>query len=224
MPENAPFVDGRSLLLPDLPSGASGTAKAKPKTTRARKPRNPEPPPGSDQWWDRWLSRNNVPLRSNGQYDIWRCTSCGAPLIYAKLPGGRHGGPSTRMLDRRYGIAACWRVSEGGWKTVSVAPHGRGEPVLVRHDSRPQSEQPEQDSSVRHLIGGSLWSSVPSYGVPPGARRARFTKTISVGATVRVPAVEPAGTFVVISPASTVIDQPSSPDTPPSSPDEWSDS
>lgn len=193
-------IDARSLLLPDLPSGAPGTAKK----TRKAKPKKPEPPAGSVEWWDRWLTRNMAPLRSNDKYDIWRCTSCGAPILYAKN-SGRHGGPSHRMLDRRYGMTACWRVSEGGWKTASVAPHGRGASVLVRHDSRPQSEQPEQPSSATRHTGASP-RSVASYGKVPG-RVVYSTKTTGVGATVRAPCVEPAGSVAIVSPASTVADQ-----------------
>lgn len=214
-----PFVDGRSLLLPDLASGAPGTAKTR---TRRAKTKKAEPKPGSTEWWDRWLTRNNMPLKSNGQYDIWRCTSCGAPMIHAKR-SGRHGGPSHRMLDRRYGIAPCWRVSEGGWKNASVSPHGRGERVLVRHDSRPQSEQPTQDSSLRTLTGGSPMS-VANYGKAPG-RVVYSTRNISVGATVRVPCVEPRGMSLVVSDASMDTVPLSSSATPPmrpeSSSDEW---
>jgi hypothetical protein len=195
---NAPSVDTRGLLLPDPPSGAPGTAKTRRRKTTKRPA---EPEPGSTEWWDRWSRRNHAPLRSDDHYDVWRCTACGAPLMYAKRSGHR-GGPFQRTLDRRYGTATCWRVSEGGWRLVSDYPHGRGERVLVRHDSRPQSAQPEQDSSVRHLTGESP-SSPASYGVAPGARRARFTRTISVGATVRVPCVEPRGSVLVIAPAST---------------------
>jgi hypothetical protein len=220
MPENEPSVDGRSLLLPDLPSGGPGTAKAK--TKKPRQPRARGPKPGTEEWWARWLRQNYVPEKSNNEYDIWRCTSCGAPLIYARTADGRHGGPSERMLDRRYGMTACWRVSEGGWPTSKASPHGRGERVLVRHDSRPQSEQPTQSSSLKRLTGGSP-RSVANYGKVPGSK-VRFTRTISVGETVRVPCVEPRGAYVVIAPASTDIDPPSFSDTPPSRPDEWSGS
>ena len=127
------------------------------------------------------------------------------------------------MLDRRYAIAFCWRVSEGGWQTASVSPHGRGERVLVRHDSRPQSEQPTQDSSLRTLTGGSL-SSVANYGKAP-KRVVYSTRAISVGATVRVPCVEPEGMYLVVSPVLTEPDPLSSsatqPTRPASSSDEW---
>jgi hypothetical protein len=196
MPGNEPSVDASSLLLPDLPSGGPGTATAK---TKARRPKPAGPKPGTDAWWDRWLTSNMLPLRSNDHYDIWRCTSCGAPLIHAKQ-SGKHGGPSHRMLDRRYGIMPCWRVSEGGWRTIESSPHGPGARVLVRHDSRPQSEQPTQSSSLAHLTGESP-RSVANYGKVP--RRVVYsTRATSVGATVTVPCVEPKGSVLRVSDAS----------------------
>lgn len=136
------------------------------------------------------MERHDLPLRSNARYDIWRCTACQAPLIYRR--SGKHAGPAERGLDRRYAFGTCFRASEA-WPLVKDQPHARSERVIFRHDSRPQSSQPEQASSLASLP--SSWKD-PSrtYGTFPGhGSAARLPRNTTGARSVVVPLAEPRG-------------------------------
>ena len=118
-----------------------------------------------------YRGRDAIPdyIQSDEEFDLWLCTACGAPMIYAK-PSGRHAGPSQRGIDRRYAWTACWRVAWLG-KPMKDWPHASGATQLFRHDSRPQSVQPVQDARLQDLP--SSWKdSSATYGTFPDHRGA----------------------------------------------------
>ena len=228
---NEPSDDVSALLLPTRPSNASGTAKRK-----TRRTRKPEPKRGTLEWWNRWIEKNwswglvgqskgtGEPVTSsNARYDVWRCTACQAPLIFVRQ-SGRHAGPSIRLAqDPRYGYANCFRVAEC-WALIKEQPHREGDLTLFRHDSRPQSPQPEQASSLLDLPS-SFKDPSRTYGTFPG-RNKRGPSNIEGALVVDVPTVEPKGGIVRIralvstEPAPSSSNEPST-TSPESSTDEW---
>lgn len=77
----------------------------------------------------------------------WLCTVCGSTKYYFG-PDGTHGGPSVRLVDRRYGLANCEGARYGdkaGHKRAFGKIDGNAGPVIFMHEGAPNPNQPVQD-------------------------------------------------------------------------------
>ena len=77
--------------------------------------------------------------------DVWWCAGCGARYCFVRAKPGLRGGPTERMVDRRYGFYSCWRALKD---PTGKQYHAKGARVFLVADKAPNPMQPAQDPKL----------------------------------------------------------------------------
>lgn len=98
----------------------------------------------------------------------WLCSVCGRPKYYFGK-GNTHGGPTTRLADRRYALSYCEGARYPAHKRAFGKIDGAAGPVIFMHEGAPNPSQPEQtDPKVLEIVNAE--------SVQPKAKRKTSSK------------------------------------------------
>lgn len=93
-----------------------------------------------------------LPLKFANGPCKWVCTVCGSAKYYFG-EGITHGGPTTRLVDRRYGLTYCEGARYPAHKRAFGKIEGAAGPVVFMHEGAPNPEQPKQDDpNLKEMI------------------------------------------------------------------------
>ncbi len=143
-------------------------------------------PSGLEGYWKHAEAAHNKsnptsPKDICGGWCLWLCSICKKEKRW-RSRGVMHGGPTKRLLDRRFGLAYC----DGSSYPKHKRAYGRGDgargPVVFYHEGTSNPSQPVQDDPSIVKIERRLTreESVSGDAIKPKGRKPRGESDVPV--------------------------------------------